>query len=391
MTDKLSLETLGIRGGVQRGIEQEHAPAIYPTSSFVFQSAEEAAARFSGEESGNIYSRFTNPSVAAFERKLALMEEGERCVATASGMAAIMATCLGLLESGDHILCSRNVFGSIPVLFNKYFVKFGLKVDYVDLTDLDAWQSGITSKTKLLFVETPSNPLGEVADIQQLSKIAKQAGAKLVVDNCFCTPALQQPLKLGADLVIHSATKYLDGQGRCIGGAVVGDSETLEQIYGVVRTGGPSMSPFNAWVFNSGLETLALRMKAHCDNALAVAKWLEAHPNVIKVNYPGLSSHPGHELAKKQQSGFGGVLSFVAKGERDGAWKIINSTNLVSITANLGDVKTTITHPATTTHGRLSDEDKARSGIVEGLLRIAVGLESVDDIVADLAAGLDHL
>ncbi len=390
--DDYAVETLAVRAGQVRTPEGEHSEPIFTTSSYVFGSAAEAAARFKGESPGNIYSRFTNPTVRSFEERLAAMEGGERCVATASGMAAILSTCLGLLQQGDHIVSSRAIFGSTVVLFNKYLAPFGVETTYVPLTDLAAWKAAIRPETKLLFLETPSNPLTEVADIQALADLAHENGALLVVDNCFCTPVLQQPLKLGADVIIHSATKYIDGQGRCVGGAVVGDAETVgEKIYGVIRTGGPSMSPFNAWVFLKGLETLAVRMKAHSENALALAQWLSEQPKVRRVYHPGLASHPQHDLAARQQSDFGGVLSFEVAGGQAAAWRVIDSTELLSITANLGDAKTTITHPATTTHGRLTDAERAEAGISDGLVRIAVGLENIDDIRRDLERGLSRL
>ena len=380
------LATRAIRVGHQRTAEGEHSEPIFPTSSYVFSSAAEAAARFSGEQPGNIYSRFTNPTVKTFEQRLAAMEDAESCVAFSSGMAAILSTCLGLLKAGDHIVCSRGVFGTTTILFTKYLAKFGIQTSFVSLSDLDQWQQAIRPETKLLFLETPSNPLTELADIRQLSDLAKANNALLVVDNCFCTPALQQPLKLGADIVIHSATKYLDGQGRAVGGAVVGDNKLVgEEIFGVLRTAGPTLSPFNAWIFLKGLETLELRMKAHSENALALAIWLEQQSAVEKVYYPGLPSHAQHALAKQQQSDFGGILSFEVHGGREKAWQLIDSTKMLSITANLGDTKTTLTHPATTTHGRLSDEQKTEAGITGGLIRIAVGLENINDIKADLA------
>lgn len=389
-TDDWALETLAVRAGQHRTNEGEHAEAIFPTSSYVFESAAHAAARFGGDEPGNIYSRFTNPTVRTFEQRLAAMEGGESCVATASGMAAILSTCAALLQAGDHIVSSRSIFGTSTVLFNKYLARFGIETSYVSLTELSDWQQAIKPNTKLLFLETPSNPLTDVADIAALSTLAKQNDCLLVVDNCFCTPALQRPLKLGADIVIHSATKYIDGQGRCIGGAVVGDSKLVgEEVYGFLRTAGPTMSPFNAWVFLKGLETLAIRMKAHCDNAQQLAEFLEAHPAVTKVHYPGLTSHAQHELAARQQSGFGGVLSFEVKGGKDAAWRLIDATKLLSITANLGDSKSTITHPATTTHGRLTDEERQQAGISDGLVRISVGLENIEDIKNDLLRGLE--
>lgn len=387
----LALDTLAVRAGHDRTGEQEHGEPIFTTSSFVYGSAAEAARKFSGEEPGNIYSRFTNPTVRIFEKRLAALEGGERCVATSSGMAAILSTVLALLEAGDEIVASRSLFGSTVSLFSKYLGKFGITTRYVELGNLDAWEAAITPKTKLLFAETPSNPLSEVVDIAQLAELAKRHGAWLAIDNCFLTPALQRPLDLGADLVIHSATKYLDGQGRAIGGAVVGRDKELEELFGVVRTCGPCMSPFNAWVFLKGLETLGLRMKAHCDNAMALAQWLEAHPAIERVHYSGLESHPQHTLAKRQQRAFGAVLGFEVVGGRDGAWSVIDATRLMSITGNLGDVKTTITHPGSTTHGRLNEEQKAAAGIREGLIRVAVGLEDIDDLKGDLARGLDAL
>ncbi len=386
------MATRAIRVGHDRTHECEHAEPIYPTSSYVFSSAAEAAARFGGDEPGNIYSRFTNPTVRAFEQRLAAMEGGEACVATASGMAAILATCMGLMQAGDHLLSSRSIFGSTTVLFNKYLSRFGITTDYVPLADLAAWEDAIRPETRLLFVESPSNPLTDVADIRALAELAHANGALLAVDNCFCTPALQQPLSLGADIVIHSATKYLDGQGRCVGGAVVGDEKVVgEEVFGVLRTAGPTMSPFNAWIFLKGLETLNIRMKAHCENAMELAQWLEAHPSVERVYYPGLQSHPQFELVSRQQQGAGGIVSFEVGGGQQGAWGVIDGTRMLSITANLGDTKTTITHPATTTHGRLSNEERQQAGIGDNLVRLAVGLESIEDIKQDLSRGLDQL
>jgi O-succinylhomoserine sulfhydrylase len=382
-------DTIAIRAGQKRTAEGEHSDPIFPTSSYVFGSAAEAAARFSGKEPGNIYSRFTNPTVRTFEERLAALEGGERCIAVASGMAAIASMAFGLLKAGDHVVCSRGVFGNTVLLFQNYLAKFGVETTFVDLTNYEAWEKAIQPETRLLFVETPSNPLTEIVDIRRLSDLAHHHGAVLAVDNCFCTPALQQPLSLGADLVIHSATKYLDGQGRCVGGAIVGAHELLDkQIYPFLRTGGPSMSPFNAWVFLKGLETLNLRMKAHSENALLLAQWLEAQTWVERVNYPGLPSHPQYELALKQQVAGGGIVSFDVRGGREPAWKVIDGTEMLSITANLGDVKTTITHPATTTHGRLTDQERAAAGIGDGLIRIAVGLEAIEDIKADLQKGI---
>ena len=389
-SNNFGFDTLAIRSGHRRTSECEHSEAIFTTSSFVFENAAQAAARFAGDEPGNIYSRFTNPTTQAFERRLAAMEGGEACIATASGMAAITSLCFAMLRAGDHIVSSRSVFGTITTLFDKYLTRLGIETSFVDLTDLEDWKKSIRSNTRLLFLETPSNPLSEIADIRALADLAHENNCMLVVDNCFCTPALQRPLELGADIVVHSATKYLDGQGRIVGGAIVGPNPLVnEEIFGVIRTTGPSMSPFNAWVALKGLETLNLRMSAHPQNAIQLARFLEQHPRVDKVYHPGLETHPRHELAKSQQYGFGGVVSFVVEGGRESAWQLIDATRMLSITANLGDVKTTITHPATTTHGRVSDELKARTGIVEGLIRIAVGLESIDDIIADLARGLD--
>ncbi len=386
------LATRAIRLGHRRTAEGEHAPPIFTTSSFVFGSAAEAAARFSGEQPGNIYSRFTNPTVRIFEERLAALEGGECCVATATGMAAILATCMGLLQAGDHLLSSRSIFGSTVILFDKYLSRFGIETSYVPLSDLDAWAAAIRPETRMLFVETPSNPLTEMVDIAALAEIAHAHDCLLVVDNCFCTPILQRPLELGADIVVHSATKYIDGQGRCMGGAVVGDRQRVgEEVFGVVRTAGPSMSPFNAWVFLHGLETLALRMKAHSHNAELLANWLVQHPAVEKVHYPGLPSHPQAELAARQMDRPGGMLSFEVRGGREAAWQVIDAMELISITANLGDVKSTVTHPATTTHGRLSDEQRAAAGISDGLIRISVGLEDAADLQADIARGLDRI
>ena len=384
-------ETLAVRAGQHRTAESEHAEPIFPTSSYVFESAAAAAARFSGEQPGNIYSRFTNPTVRCFEERLAALEGGECCVATASGMSAIYATCAGLLQSGDQIVSSRSIFGSTTLLFTNYLDKFGVKTRFVAQHDVDAWARAIRPETRLLFLETPSNPLTEVADIAALADLAHANNCLLVVDNCFCTPALQQPLALGADIVIHSATKYLDGQGRCVGGAAVGSEAVVgESVYGFLRTCGPTMSPFNAWVFLKGLETLSIRMRAHCASAQTLAEWLEDQPAVSRVYYPGLASHPQHRLAASQQSGFGGIVAFEVKGGRQAAWQVIDATRICSVTANLGDTKTTITHPATTTHGRLTAEQRAEAGLSEGLIRVAVGLENIDDLCADLAAGLAH-
>lgn len=382
-------DTVALRTGHQRTAEGEHGEPIFLTSSFVYHSAADAAAHFSGEVAGNIYSRFTNPTVRMFEQRLAALEGGERCVATASGMAAILAVSLAFLKAGDHVVCSRAVFGTTTTLFDKYMRKFGVDVTFVDLAGLTQWQAAVQpGRSKLFFCESPSNPLSEVADLQALSDLAHQHDILFAVDNCFCTPALQQPLKFGVDLVIHSATKYLDGQGRALGGAVVGSHKLLEEVFGVVRSCGPSMSPFNAWVFVKGLETLRLRMDAHSKSALELAGWLAQHPAVEKVYYSGLPNSPGHELAKRQQRAFGGIVSFVVKGGREAAWRVIDQTQFISITGNLGDAKSTITHPATTTHGRLSEQAKREAGIEEGLIRVSVGLEDIEDIKADLARGL---
>ncbi len=382
------LSTRGIRAGQMRTAEGEQSEPIFTTSSFVFDSAAQAAARFSGAEPGNVYSRFTNPTVRTFEARLAALEGGERCVATASGMAAILATCSALLECGDHIVAANGIFGSTALLFSNHLSRFGVKTDFVPLTDLPAWEAAIRPQTRMLFLETPSNPLAEVADIAALAELAHRHGCILVVDNTVCTPALQRPLSLGADVVVLSATKYLDGQGRCVGGAVVGNQELVgEKVYGYLRTAGPCMSPFNAWVFLKGLETLQVRMQAHSRNALRIASWLEEHAGVQNVYYSGLESHPQHGLARAQQSGFGGLLAFELEGGREQAWNFIDGTRFISITANLGDAKTMITHPATTTHGRLAPEAREAAGIRDSLVRIAVGLENVEDIIADLEYG----
>ena len=382
-------ETLAIRAGHERTNESEHSEALFPTSSFVFKNAAEAAARFGGTEPGNIYARFTNPTVRYFQERLAALEGAESCVATASGMSAILAVMLGLLKAGDHVVCSSSVFGTTTVLLQTYIAKFGIEVSFAKLSDLDAWQAALQPNTRLLFAETPANPLTELVDIQALADIAHRNHSLLVIDNCFCTPALQKPLSLGADIVVHSATKYLDGQGRTLGGAVLGNKDLVgKEVYGVLRSGGVTMSPFNAWVFLKGLETLSIRMQAHCANAQKLAEWLSQQPAIAQVFYPGLVTHPQHALAKQQQSGFGGVVSFDVKGGQDAAWKVIDSTQMLSITANLGDVKSTITHPATTTHGRLTPEQKAQTGISDGLVRISVGLENIQDIQRDLLRGL---
>jgi O-succinylhomoserine sulfhydrylase len=387
----VSVDTLAVRAGQVRTGQLEHGDPIFPTSSFVYGSAAQAAARFSGEEPGNIYSRFTNPTVQAFEARIAAMEGGERAVATASGMAAILSTCMALLQSGDHIVCSRGVFGTTNVLFQKYLARFGVETTFVSLTDMAEWQAAVRPQTRMMFIETPSNPLCEVADMTALKELALASDAYFVVDNCFCTPVLQRPFEFGADIIIHSATKYLDGQGRCVGGVVVGPNHLMEEVYGFMRSAGPSLSPFNAWIFLKGLETLPIRMRAHCENALELAQWLEQQVGITKVFYAGLKNHPQHELAARQQTGFGGVLSFTVAGGKAGAWDFIDATRMISITANLGDVKTTITHPGSTTHGRLSPEDKELAGITDDLVRISVGIESLEDIKQDLRRGLAAL
>ncbi len=390
MSDKFELETLALHTGIHRSQFNEHSEALYLTSSFVFDSAAQAAARFSGAEPGNIYSRFTNPTVTAFEERLAALEGAETCVATASGMSAILACVMGLLSAGDHVIASRSLFGATVNLFNNILKRFKIETTFVSATDIAAWEAAVRPETRLLFIETPSNPLTEISDIAALAAVAKKAGAWLAVDNCFCSPALQRPLELGADLVIHSATKYLEGQGRVLGGAVLGRRDLLMEqgVFGFLRTAGPSLSPFNAWVILKGMETLKIRMEAHSANALQIARWLEAQPAVARVHYPGLPSHPQYELAKRQQKTGGGIVSFEMKNGKDAAWRMVDSVRLISITANLGDTKSTLTHPATTTHARISQESRDFAGITDGLLRIAVGLEAVEDLKADLARGL---
>ena len=384
----VGFDTLAVRAGQRRTPEGEHGEALFTSSSYVFRSAAEAAAVFAGEQPGNVYSRYTNPTVRTFEERIAALEGAEQAVATASGMAAILAMVMSLCSAGDHVLVSRSVFGATVSLFDKYFKRFGVQVDYVPLTDLQAWRDALRDNTRLLFVESPSNPLAELVDIAALAEIAHAGGAWLAVDNCFCTPVLQKPLALGADIVIHSATKFIDGQGRCLGGVVAGRAEQMKEVVGFLRTAGPTLSPFNAWVFLKGLETLRLRMQAHCAAAQQLAEWLKQQPQVEHVYYAGLPSHPQHALACRQQTGFGAVVSFEVRGGKAAAWRCVDATRMISITANLGDSKTTITHPASTTHGRLSPEDRQRAGISDGLLRIAVGLEDISDIKADLARGL---
>ena len=381
-------DTLAVRAGIERSQFGEHSEALYLTSSFTFESAAQAAARFSGAEEGNVYARFSNPTVSAMQTRLAALEGAEGCVATASGMSAILSLAMAMMQAGDHVVASRGLFGATQQLFGNILSKFGIETTFVPATDLDAYRAAVRPRTKLFFVETPSNPLTEVVDIAAVATIAHEAGVLLAVDNCFCTPALQRPLELGADVVVHSATKYLDGQGRVLGGAVVGAKAVTDEVYKFLRTAGPSISPFNAWVILKGLETLRIRMEAQSANALELARWLELQPGVARVFYPGLASHPQHALAMRQQKSGGAILSFEVEGGREAAWRVVDATRTISITANLGDTKSTITHPAPTTHGRHSPEARAEAGIGEGLLRVAVGLEAVDDLKADLARGL---
>ncbi len=384
-------DTLGVRMGHERTVFGEHSEPIFSTSSYVFPSSEEAAMRFSGEREGDIYSRYTNPTIRIFEQRISALEYGERAVATSSGMAAILSTCMALLSAGDHVVCSRDVFGTTTSLFNKYLTKFGIDITFVSLTDIDKWKESITKSTKMFFLETPSNPLCEVADISLLSTLAHKNNILLVVDNCFCTPALQTPLKLGADIVTHSATKYLDGQGRCVGGAVVGSETHMNEILAFLRTCGPAMSPFNAWVFLKGLETLNLRMERHSVSGYKIACWLRDRLEIDTVHYTGLETHAGHLLAKRQQKNYGGVLSFELKGGKTEAWRFIDAVKMLSRTANFGDAKSTIIHPATTTHGRLSKEEKLKCGIKNNLIRLSIGLEDVEDIINDLERGFAGL
>ena len=393
------MQTIAVRAGQHRTDEGEHSEAIFTTSSYVYGSAADAAGHFDGTKTGNVYSRHTNPSVRTFERRLAALENGERAVATASGMGAILTMCLAYLKAGDHLLAANQLFGSSIGLFNNYMAKFGVEVSYVDCFDNDAWANAVQPNTKVIYCESPSNPLAQICDIGFLSQLCKANDILLVVDNCFATPALQRPLDLGADVVIHSATKYLDGQGRVLGGALVGSDKLMQEAFTVIRSGGISMSPFNAWVFTKGLETLKLRMQAHCSNANKVAEFLVNHPNVSTVHFSGLSDHPSHELTKRQHhmtDGFGAIMGFEVqpsetRDSKAAAWHVIDSTQMVSITNNLGDAKTTITHPATTTHFRLSAQERAEAGVKDGLIRLSVGLEDVEDIIKDLARGLDSL
>ncbi|TAH42740.1 MAG: O-succinylhomoserine sulfhydrylase [Betaproteobacteria bacterium] len=388
MNDQFDPDTLAIRAGIERSQFNEHSEALYLTSSFVFENAAKAAARFSGEEEGNVYARFTNPTVTAMQTRLAALEGAEACVATASGMSAILSLAMALLQAGDHVVASNGLFGATQQLFGNILSKFGIDTSFVPATDLDAYRAAVRPRTRLFFVETPSNPLTEVVDIAGVAAIAHAADAILAVDNCFCSPVLQRPLELGADVVVHSATKYLDGQGRVLGGAVAGRKAITDEVLKFLRTAGPTLSPFNAWIILKGLETLRIRMEAQSANALALARWLEQQPGVVRVYYPGLPSHPQHALAMRQQKSGGAIVSFEVEGGREAAWRVVDATRMISITANLGDTKTTITHPATTTHGRITPEARAAAGIGEGLLRVAVGLESIEDLKADLERGL---
>ena len=388
MSEQYQLETLAIREGLARSQFNEHAEALYLTSSYVFDSAAQAAARFSGEEEGNVYSRFTNPTVSAFQSRLAALEGAESCIATASGMSAILSLVMALCSAGDHVVASAGLFGATQQLLGNIMPRFGVQTTFVAQTDVAAWEAAIRPETKLFFLETPSNPLTAIADVRALVAVAHARGILVVVDNCFCTPILQRPLDLGADLVVHSATKFLDGQGRVLGGAVVGAKKLTDEVLKFLRTAGPTLSAFNAWVLLKGLETLKIRIEAQSANALQLARWLEAHPKVARVYYPGLESHPQHDLALRQQKAGGAIVSFEVKGARSEAWKVIDNCRLLSITANLGDTKTTLTHPASTTHGRITLEQRAAAGITEGLLRIAVGLEAVSDLQSDLEKGL---
>jgi len=388
---KYALETLAVRAGQERSQFNEHSEALYLTSSFVFTTAAQAAARFSGEEEGNVYSRFTNPTVSAFQHRLAALEGAEACVATASGMSAILSLVMALCSSGDHIVASTGLFGATQQLLGTILPRFGIGTSFVAQTDVAAWQAAMRPETKLFFLETPSNPLTEIADIAALVRVAHAQGVLVAVDNCFCTPILQRPLDLGADLVVHSATKFLDGQGRVLGGAVAGPKKLTDEVFKFLRTAGPTLSAFNAWVLLKGLETLHIRLEAQSSRALQLALWLEKHPRVRRVYYPGLPSHPQFDLARRQQKSGGAIVSFVVDGARTEAWKVVDSCRLLSITANLGDTKTTLTHPASTTHARITPEQRAAAGIGEDLLRIAVGLEAVVDLQNDLDSGLSSI
>lgn len=384
-------ETLAVRAGQVRSQFNEHSEALYLTSSFVFDSAAQAAARFSGEEEGNVYARFSNPTVAMFQRRLAELEGAEECVATASGMSAILSMVMALCSAGDHIVASAGMFGATQQLLGTIMTRFGVQTSFVSQTDVAAWASAIRPETKLFFLETPSNPLTEISDVAALSELAHARGILVAVDNCFCTPVLQRPLELGADLVVHSATKFLDGQGRVLGGAVAGSAKLIQEIVKFLRSAGPTLSAFNAWVLLKGLETLKIRLEAQSASALELARWLEAHPRVARVYYPGLESHPQYALARRQQKCGGAIVAFEVKGARKEAWQVIDSCRLLSITANLGDTKTTLTHPATTTHGRITPAQREAAGITESLLRVAVGLEAVVDLKNDLDTGLSSI
>ncbi len=390
-SDSLAFETLAVRSGTIRSDQREHSEAVYLTSSFVYDSAAQAAAVFAGEEEGNVYSRYTNPGVRMFEERMMALEGAEEGCATSSGMAAVLGVAMAHLKAGDHVVCSRNVFGTTVTIFAKTLARFGVKTTFVELTDLEAWRGAMKPETRMLFLETPSNPLSDVADIEAVAGIAHEGDAFLVVDNCMLTPALQQPLSFGADVVVHSATKFIDGQGRCMGGIAVGSKKMIEPMQLWQRAAGACLSPFNAWVLLKGLETLKLRMDMHCRNAQQLAWWLAEHPRIVDVHYSGLPSHPGTALARKQQQGHGGVLAFEVEGGREAAWKVIDNVQMISRTANLGDTRTTITHPASTTHCRLSVEERQKAGITEGLARVAVGLENPDDLKADLDQGLSQL
>ena len=394
--DSWHLDTLAVRAAVDKSQYGENSEALFLTSSFVQPDSETAARRFGGEEDGYIYSRFTNPTVASMEQRLAALEGAEACIGTSSGMAAVLLLCMGLLKSGDHVVCSRSVFGSTLKLIGSEFGKFGVQSTFVSQTDPDEWRRAVQPNTKLLFAETPTNPLTDVCDISVLAEIAHAAGALLAVDNCFCTPALQRPIQMGADIVVHSGTKHLDGQGRVVAGALcASDKLVRESFIPVMRSAGMSLSPFNAWVVLKGMETLGIRMQAQSQRALDLARWLESHPRVARVYYPGLPSHPQHALAMRQQSGLGGaVLSFDVLGDspeagRRNAFHVIDQTQMMSVTANLGDVKTTITQPASTSHGRLTEAQRQAAGIQQHLIRVAVGLENLEDMKADLSRGLD--
>lgn len=398
LPEGLHRDTLAVRAGLAPSQYGENSEALFLTSGFVQTDAATAARRFAGTEDGYTYGRTSNPTVTSFEQRLAAMEGTEAAIGASTGMGAILMLCMGLLKSGDHVVCSRSVFGSTMNLFGREFAKFGVETTFVSQTDLAQWRAAIRPTTKLFFAETPTNPLTDVCDVRALAELAHGAGALLAVDNCFCTPALQRPVELGADLVIHSGTKYLDGQGRVMAGAICGPSRLIVDVFGpIVRTAGMTLSPFSAWVVIKGLETLGIRMQAQCANALAFARWLETHPSVSRVYYPGLASHPQHALAMRQQSGQGGaVVSFdVCGGDpqtaRANAFHVIDSTQVVSIATNLGDTKTIITHPATTSHGRLTEEQRQAAGIGQGLIRVAVGLEHIEDIKTDLLRGLDTL